>query len=124
MKNFRDWVRVDDLMPMTDKPVITASEEWINGEKMAGKPVISVNVLHGYYVNEITMKPDFDKPAWDTDQFNNEQFTVKVIAWQDLPEEYDERNDYIPARERGVDMDDYKSVFMWTPQMKTYTKED
>lgn len=124
MKNFKDWVKVDDLMPLTDKPVITACEEWINGEKPVGRrPVISMNILHGYYVNEITMKPDFDKPAWDTDQFNNEFYQVKVIAWMDLPEEYDERNDYIPAREREVDMSEYKSINIWSPQYKRYKNE-
>lgn len=122
MKNFTDWVRVDDLMPMTDKPVITACEEWVNGEKMAGRPVICVNFLHGYYVNQITNKPDFDKPAWETDSLNTETYQVKVVAWQDLPEEYDDRNNYIPAREREVDMSDY-NVFMWTPQMKRYHNE-
>lgn len=105
MQRIKEWVRVTDTFPQERKTVITAYEEWINGERQPGRCRNTTNELLGFYVNEGTGEADLSRPAWLTDQYNNPEtgYEIRVVAWMDDEDEYDDRDDYTPLSERGLE---------------------
>lgn len=122
MKKITDWVRMSDTHPPENKTIITAVVESYNGERMGGRCQNVTNTLLGYYIDPNTNEIDLTKPAFQTDQYNNEEtgYKIEVLAWMDDVDEYDEDEDYVPLKDRGLESD---SFTVWNTNPEYYIQK-